>query len=273
VARSRRRRQHTVGLLPRLGRSILSAGRWVIHHPQPLILCVLLAIASWALWSYTQRAEAFRVTQIQLPPQSSLRVPESLIGQNLWDVDIDALAADFAKQQPALKTVRVVRQLPNVLRIETIPRVAIAQVRLDLPAALAAQAGRWYPVDGDGFVLQESSDETTAHLIRLEGLAGSAIKVGRENTNERLRLALRVLEKLRHTPAALARRLTHINVTNPQEIRLVIDGETEVHCGSEEELDAHVHRLVSTLKVIGKQQLSVRYIDVRFREPVISPRT
>ena len=263
MARSRRRRQHPVGLLPRLGRSILSAGRWVARHPQPLILCALLAIASWALWSYTQRAEAFRVTQIQLPPQSSLRVPASLIGQNLWDVDIEALAADLAKQQPSLKTVRVVRQLPNALRIETVPRMPVAQVRLD----------RWYPVDRDGFVLSEPSDETTAHLIHLEGLAGAAIKVGRDNANERLGLALRVLEKLRHAPAPLARRLTSINVTNPQEIRLVLDGETEVHCGSEEELDAHVHRLVSTLKVIGKQQLSVRYIDVRFREPVISPRT
>lgn len=263
MARSRRRRQRTVGLLPRLGRSIISAGRWVIRHPQPLILCALLAIASWALWSYTQRAEAFRVTQIQLPPRSSLRVPESLMGQNLWDVDLEAVAADLAKQQPSFKTIRIVRQLPNTLRIETVPRLPIAQVRLD----------RWYPVDGDGFVFQQSSDETTNHLIRLEGLTGSAIKVGRENTNERLRLALRVLDKLRHAPTSLARRLTHINVTNPQEIRLVIDGETEVHCGSEEELDAYVHRLVSTLKVIGKQQLSVRYIDVRFREPVISPRT
>jgi cell division septal protein FtsQ len=208
---------------------------------------------------------------VYLPPQSSLQLRQPLIGANLWDLDIRALADDLKKQQPWLKEIRVVRQLPNAIRIEPIPRVPIAQVRIDL----SAQAGRWYPVDRDGFILPESNADPADRLIRLVGFerTGGALRAGRENTDERLKLALRVLEALRRAPSLIPRRLTEINVGNPQQIRFLIDGETEVRCGSEAELGAQLERLQAALKAVAKQPLDVRYIDVRFQEPVIGPRT
>ncbi len=242
----------------------------------------------WGLWNYGQHAEPFRITHVYLPPQSSLTLRESLIGENLWTLDIRTLADELARQQPWLKEVRVVRQLPNAIRIDAIPRQPIAQVRLD----------RWYPVDREGFILSQASAEPLPQLIRVEGFErdGTALKVGKENTDERLQLALRVLAKLRRAPPAISRRLLAVNVADPHQIRFLLtlssttvltpitmqpgepqamsgDGATEVRCGSEDELDTNLQRLGAALKAVTRQSLGVRYIDVRFQEPVVGPRT
>lgn len=257
-------RRRVLGLLPRLGHTLSASAGWLVRHPQPVLLLGGLALASWSLANYAQQAQAFRVSQVSLPLQSSLRVPPSLIGQSLWAVDLRAVAEELHRQQPSFKEVRVIRQLPNTLRIDAIPRLPVAQVRLD----------RWYPVDGEGFVLSQPSIEPDERLIRITGLdrAGASLSVGRENTAEPLRLALRVLQTLRRAPMLTSRRISELNVSNSQQIRFVIDGETEIRCGSEAELQAHLERLRAALKAMVRQPMSAQYIDVRFQEPVIAPR-
>ena len=271
-----KRRRRFVGIIPRVVGGVGTAARWTLGHPQTLIAAAFVAITLWALWSYTQRSEAFRIAHVSLPAHSSLRLRAPLIGQNLWGLDIHVLADELKRQQPWLKEVRVIRQLPNTIRIDPIPRVPVAQLRI----------GPWYPVDREGFILPEAAAEPAERLIRLVGFerAGSALRAGRENTDERLKLALRILGVLQRSPTVAARRLTEINVADPQQIRFLITlssvpsggafgGETEVRCGSEAEFEAHLKQLQAALKVIAKQQLAVDYIDVRFHEPVVGPRT
>jgi len=75
------------------------------------------------------------------------------------------------------------------------------------------------------------------------------------------------------TAGPLSQRLTAVDVTDLQQLRLTLDGETEVRCGAEAELGVQLERLRATLKIIAKQPMTVRYIDVRFKEPVIRPKT
>ena len=49
--------------------------------------------------------------------------------------------------------------------------------------------------------------------------------------------------------------------------------EVEVRCGAEADLATHLDRLQAVLKVIRRRSLAVRYIDLRFQEPVIGPRS
>ena len=260
----RSRRRSAAGIIPRVARALWRGGRWIFRHPQPLVLAALVASGGWLLWRYVQRAEAFRIARIVLPPQSSLKMPPSLLGENLLTVDLGLLAQELKRQQPSLKDIRVTRQLPNVLQVTFVPRMPVAQVRLD----------RWYPVDRQGFVLAEASDEPAERLTQFVGFERATIPLrpGKDNADERLQLALRVLATLRRTQAPLARRLTQINVADPQGIRFLLDGQTEIRCGSEAELGAGLERLRASLNVIGRQPFEVGYIDVRFQEPVIGPR-
>lgn len=274
----RKRRRRTAGLLPFLGQRLWALGRRVAQRPQLLILCSLLSMALWALSGYAQRADAFRITQVSFPPGPSLTLREPIIGTNLWGLDIHALADQLKQQQPWLRDVRVVRQLPSAIQIEAIPRTLVAQVRLD----------RWYPVDQGGFILPQGSAEPAPHRVRLTGFerVGAALRVGKDNTDERLRLALRIVQKWRRTPSPLSQHLVEINVADPQQIRFVINvstlhpavpgsgqagGDIEVRCGSESELDTHLKRLQAALKAVTRSPFAVKYIDVRFKEPVIGP--
>ena len=237
-----------------------------------MLLIVGACLAAWALWRYAQRADAFRIERVVFPADSALRLRAPIVGQNLWALDVRALADDLKQQQPRLKEVRVVRDMPNAVRIDAVPRVPIAQVRLDLSAS--AQAGRWHPVDREGFILPDGRAEAADGLVRLSGFDyADGLRVGKGRAGERLALALRVLDVLRREAPAIARRVSEINVAEAQQLRFTLDGKTEVRCGSEAELDMHLARLRAALKVVARQSLDARYIDVRFQEPVIGPRT
>ena len=254
-----------MGLLPRLGRGAVALGWWIIRHPQPVLAAVLLVVAGWGVMRYVRRAEAFRITRVVLPSGSSLELHEPVVGQNLWALDIRALAQSLHGQQPWLKGVRVVRELPQTIRIDAIERRPVAQIHVR----------RWHPVDAEGFILPQGSPEPFAQLTRVTGLKPSRdpLEVGEVNTIPRLAVALRVLDVLQRHPALASRRVTEVNVDVPQQLKFVVDGVTEVRCGSEEALDGQLDRLRRALKVIAKQGMDVRYVDVRFKEPVIGPRT
>lgn len=263
------------GLVPLLIQRLKALGRWLLHHPHPFLLAVVLAAALWAVATYAQRTEAFRISTVQLPPDASFELREPLIGRNLWAVDLRDVAEELRRQQPWLKEVRVVRQLPDTLQINAVPRQPVAQVRLDLG---------WYPVDREGFILPGGNREPASGLVRLVGCQPSAgaLRVGAGNTNDRLQLGLRVLAALQRTPTLIARRVTELDVANPQQIRFLLDlsaltppsisdgaQEVEVRCGAEADLATHLERLQTVLKIIRKQSLRVHYIDLRFQEPVI----
>ncbi len=259
---ARKRRQRIIGIVPRVGRALAAGARSAIRHPQSLILSGVLLMAGWALWDHARRTDAFRIAQVLMPPDSSLKLQEPILNTNLWDLDIQALAAELKRQQPWLKEVRVVRQLPNAVQVEAIPRIPVAQVRLT----------RWHSVDQEGFLLPPGSAAASDDLVRFSG-TGPALSVGKANTDERLLLALQILQKLRRSRVLGSRWLTEINVADPQQIRFIVDGELEVRCGSEDELDAHLARLRASLRAVSQQSMPVRYIDLRFKEPVVGPRT
>lgn len=259
-----RRRRRIVGLLPRLVRGLWLGGRWLTRHPQLLVVPVSLVLAGWTVWRAVNHLEAFRITRIQAVA-SSLKLPDSLIGANIWQVDIHTLAEQLHRQQPWLKEVRVIRDLPDGLRVETVERIPIAQVHL----------AQWHPVDLDGYILPQGQPRPAGGLVRFVGIDSpqEPLRAGQANASERLQLALRVVGLTRRSRVLAARPLTVVDVSDPRQISFIVDDTTEVRCGSEQELTDQLSRLGAALERIRRQQLDVRYIDVRFPEPVISPRT
>ena len=258
-----RRARSTRGVIPWAAQRLAAPARWLWRHPRPVVGAAAIVAACWLLWGYAQRAEAFKVTQVVVPVTLGVRVPESVIGQNLWTVDVRALAASLSRSEPTLKRVRVVRRPPNTIQIEAIPRRPVAQVRVR----------SWYPVDAEGFVLAEGTSEAAPDLVRIIGTerGGNVLRPGELNRHDRLDLALRVLPVLRRSPSLVSRRVTELNVGDLAQLRFVLENGLEVRCGTEGELAEHLRRLQAAFGVIARQRLDVRYIDVRFDEPVLGP--
>ena len=260
------RRRGIPGAIPRLGRALLRGARWVLRHPQPLVACGLMAAGMLAMWGFATRSEAFRISDVQLSAHSTLKVPTaSLIGRNLWAVDLTALASSLHAQQPFLEHVRVTRLVPNTLQIEVVERAPVAQVHL----------GGWHSVDREGFILPQARPAPSEKLVILKGAESptAPLKAGRENTGERLLHALRLVERLTHSPVLTGHRVTQLDVADPKQLVFVIDEEVEIRCGSEEELSTHLARLRAVLQRVSHHPLDIRYIDLRFKDPVIGPRT
>ena len=262
---ARRRARRVQGFLPRLLAGLGRQAAWFVRHPQPLIMLAVLAAALLGLWRVVIQSEAFRITTIRLPSDSTLEAPSSLIGHNLWTVDLEAAARELQAQQPRLKHVRVIRDLPNTLRVEVVERAPVAQLRL----------GQWYAVAADGFLLPGASVKPLAGLPVLKGLQTSrgSFKAGRENTDGRLRAALQIVSRLQRAPVLEGHQLTAVDVGDARQLTFVIDDGTEIRCGSPEALASHLERLGPVLQMVARQQIAIRYIDLRFNDPVIGPST
>ncbi len=262
---ARRRARRVKGLLPRLLAGLWRGVVWFVRHPQPLVVLAVLAAALLGVWRVVTQSEAFRITTIQLPSDSTLEAPHSLIGHNLWTVDLAAVARELQAQQPRLKHVRVIRDLPNTLRVEVAERMPVAQLRL----------GQWYAVAADGFILPGASAKPLAGLPVLKGLQTpkGSFKAGRENTDGHLRAALQIVSRLQRAPVLEGHQLATVDVGDARQLTFVIDDGTEIRCGSPAELAAHLERLGPVLQMVARQQLAIRYIDLRFNDPVIGPST
>ena len=263
--RMRQRRQPGIGLIPWLWKKISGFVVWVWRHPQPVLIPLVVSAIAWGMCDFTQRSDAFRVTEVRLPADPPFKLREPLLGRNIWSLDLPSVAADLRDQQPWLKEVRVVRRLPNVVEVQTQIRQPVAQVKLE----------KWYPVDADGVFLPVPVSDTDLTLPKFFGVRNSktSAKPGIPSADEALQLALRVMRSVQSSSALASRHLEAVDVSDPMGIRLMLDGETEVRCGAEEELASHLDRLKTALKTVDHEEMSVRYIDVRFQDPVVAPRT
>jgi len=240
--------------------------RWAVRHPRGLIALGMVLACGWTAWQLITKSEAFRITDVRIPAESHLSVPVSSVkGRNLWTVNLKALEADLKAQRPHLKRVRVIRLLPGTLQLEVVERVPVAQLFL----------GGWHPVDAGGYILPQASSAPVEQLVLLKGIDSSTqpLKVGQANANERLSRALQIAEQLRRSPLLAGHRLTTVDVADPAQLTFVIDEDVEIRCGDDTQLASHLRRLRAVLQQVAKHGLEVRYIDLRFPDPVIGPRT
>ena len=260
------RRRKLRGIIPALVAACGRVLRWLLVHPQWLLALGLVAGGGWGLCRFVSRSEAFRVREVRVPPKSLLKVPAaSLLGRNIWAVDLEALARDVKAQQPHLKRVRVIRLLPQTIQIETLERTPVAQVLLR----------GWHPVDRDGYILPASAAVPANQLVIVKGVENpkAPLAPGKLNSSERLQRALQLIEQLRASPWLAGHRLTVVDVADPQQVNFVIDQDVEIRCGSQAQLTQDLKRLRTVLQQLAKHGLGVRYIDLRFQDPVIGPRS
>lgn len=253
------------GAIPGLMAASWRGLRWLFAHPQWLLTVVLLAGIAWGAWRVITSSDAFRVTEVTLPPKSGLKVAKSsLIGRNIWDVDLGRMARELHAQQPHLKQLRVVRVLPQVLQVEAVERQPVAQVLLR----------SWHPVDREGYLLPSSGTMPAEHLVILRGVEDpkAPLASGKPNTGERLQRALKLIDQLRGSSWLAGHRLSVVDAADPQQVTFVLDDGMEVRCGSHAHLTQDLKRLRTVLQQVAKHDMNVRYIDLRFQDPVIGPK-
>ncbi len=246
---------------------------WWLTRPALWMLVMVGGAATGGGWYVLSRTEAFRLEQIETPPDIDFAIPNGLIGRNIWAVDLRQFAEQLKAQRPHLKRIRVIRRLPDTLVIEVLARFPVAQVQLS--------AGTWHAVDREGYVLPSLGRTPASHLTILKGVRPERIKAGRApasaltgvvKAEEDLRRGARLVESLQRAPELIGHRLTSLDVGDAEDMTVVLDETREVRFGREDQLPKQLARLRTALALLHDQSIDARYIDVRFEEPVVGQR-
>ncbi len=242
-----------------------SSTAWWARLVVPLVSGgVVIAAALLGVRQFILGSGYFVVRQVQA--SNRLRVPlaRSLLGQNLWRVNLPAVQRSTALANPAFKGVRVWRAWPQRIVVEAWPRTPVAQIR----------TSQYYLVDEEGFLLPQGAPSPMAQLPIVDGIEMPGVRLvpGQVNTAERLKVALAALRAWRAAPDMRAHRLLRLDVANPSQVTLYLDDGLEARLGPLADWPRRLPQLRRTLETLAQKQLAPAYIDLRFGEdPIIGP--
>jgi len=240
---------------------------WAAHWKLLARLCGSLVFFGGGAYLVTHRvahAEVLHVSRIEvrgnerLPTADVLALLDGLRGQHVLAIDLERwrrrVLTSAWVEHAAVR--RVLPATVEVLVEERRP-MAIARVRADL-----------YLVDPLGRVIDEYGPKyAELNLPIVDGLATKPVTGSPLLDETRAVLASRLIEALRPLEA-LYRRVSQIDVSNPRDAVVLLDGDTaRLHLGDErfaERLEAYV----DLAPALREQVQEIDYVDLRFESRV-----
>ena len=186
-------------------------------------------------------------------------------GKNIFLIDLSSLSEGIQSSVPDVHRIRLLRQFPDTVLVDYVKRIPVARVIL---------GGDAFLIDEDMVVLPlppEQEDDAT--LMRIRGLDArySVLKPGKPLQDKSLAAALSLLKVIQqtaelkefepHTMSVADKNMISFYVRNDVEIRVGWDGQEE-----------KLRILALLLRQSGMQLDTIRYIDLRFKEPIIKRR-
>ncbi|MBI4352729.1 MAG: FtsQ-type POTRA domain-containing protein [Candidatus Omnitrophica bacterium] len=229
------------------------------------VLGVLLgSVAAYAVNSPTFELQEARVLNVgTLTPEQAFRFCELKRGENLIALDLGNVQQVIKRKHPEFKEVRVRRVLPS--RIEVV-------VKRRTPAVQIAFS-RYIQVDKDLVILPGSSAVPFKNLTIIEGtpVPRGGLYVGARLTDPGTSRALKLADLVRRSGLLRKHLLTKVDMTDPKNLSLIVDGAVEIRLGSSHFIE-RLKLLDQTLKTLELDQTKIAYIDLRFDDVVIGSR-
>lgn len=235
-----------------------------------IILIVLIGIFTLrAVSRNLKNAPFFKITDIIMKENNSLDL-SYLKGRNIFSVDLNKEAKRLALNLINYKKIRIIRVLPDRLFVDFVKRKAFAYVKLY----------RYFCVDDDGLLFDEPLEAFDPNLAVILGLDTKIFgpKTGTLYNNSELLLALNILKEFKKNKALGGYQIKTIDVTTPVNAAIFlslnqapgsIDRPTlEVKIGQNNFVDK-INILSSLLAQTNNERNNIKYIDLRFKEPVI----
>lgn len=181
-------------------------------------------------------------------------------GMNIFKVDLQKIKRMIASDMPEVKKVEVHRKMPDTLAVDIFSRN---------PAAVIDSSGG-IVVDRDGVVLAVGTERED--LIRIRGLNFILNVPGRgEKIRSRaLTKAMILISGIDRRLRGYRDRIAFIDISDENNIIIGVDG-VPVKMGEGD----YVTKLDTLRSMMRDPQLDfneIRYIDLRFTDPVISPK-
>jgi cell division septal protein FtsQ len=250
-------------------------------RPAIVIIIVLAALFLLArfIGQVFMNSVYFKIKEIKVS-QSNVMDLSYLEGQNIFGIDLKRESRYISELHPHYRQIRMVRILPDCLYVHFIARKPVALVKLY----------RYFYVD-DEFALFDAPVQIEANDIPL--ILGLETKIfgprpGTRYNIKELRLALDIINQVKRNRILKGHRIRRIDMINPASasIFLVVPPKTQESSGTkfiageslleaklgEDNIRDRIEILAGLFAQVKNDIYNIKYIDVRFKEPVIKLR-
>ena len=240
-----------------------------------IIFLALLFIISY-IYRIMSTSDYFRVTDIvtKVPNVVDLSY---LKGRNIFSIDLRKEADYILDYCPDFSKVRLAKVLPNRIFVDFIKRKPVAFVRLY----------KYYFVDENAVFFYSSSEPQDLELPIIAGLETKvfAVKPGKKYNVRELALALNIIKEAKSNKILKDYKIKKIDVANPSNTlvfitlpsnpadysngkRVLAPEYLEVRIG-EDDIKNRIIFLGGVVAQANKNLSNIKYIDLRFKEPVV----
>jgi cell division septal protein FtsQ len=227
-----------------------------------LLLCLVLAIALYfilrCLSGFLQSREYFKVKYIQ---SNDASVDLSYLkGRNIFLLDLEKQAKLLRATYPAYKSVRLTRYPPNGIIAKFQRRQPLAYIKLS----------RYLLVGDDAVLFDAVLKGPEAELPVIFGLETKMLgaKPGMRYNIRELNLALELIREFNNAGELKNFKINRINVLAAANMSFFLPNNVEIKIG-DSDISARVKLLAPLLNHVGQGYVNIKYIDLRFKEPVI----
>lgn len=242
-----------------------------------LIILLAMCFIVGYIWKVSKTADYFKVREV-ICRDSEAADLSYLKGRNIFSLDLKKEAGYILESYPDYSKINIVRVLPGRLFVDFIRRNPVALVKLY----------KYFALDGDGVLFHASAEPQESGLPVILGLETKIFgpKQGKKYDIKETALALgiikgvkrnRVLKNYKINKIDVANRLnTSVFITLAQPPLTYLKGQPVITPESLLEIRLGADDIEEKIVILGgifsqgKFDLNnVKYIDLRFREPVI----
>lgn len=234
-----------------------------------VVLFVLAGITAYSL-KRLYASDYFKVKNVTVRGGSAQEF-SYLTGRNIFSIDLEYEAARMLELCPGCTRIDMVRLLPDRIFVDFIKRKAVALVRLY----------RYFASDEGGTLFYETAPPEESSLPVIHGLERKIFgpKPGKRYNVRELSLALNIIKEANKNAALKNYKIGKIDVANINNTTifisfpanpktLIVPESLEVKFGGDNVKDKI--SILARLIIAGRDDIAnVKYIDLRFKEPVI----
>ena len=242
--------------------------RKTFFYSLPYILSMTaLGVLFGGVVAYAVNSTTFQLTEVKilnigtLTSEQSFQFSELQRGENLIQLDLVGVQQVIKRKHPEFKEVKVRRVLPNRVEILLKRRTPVAQVAY----------ARFVQVDKDLVVLPNSSPTPFRNLPVIEGapLPRGGLAVGAAIEDAGTKRALWLMDIVKRKNILRKHTLTKVDIADVRNTSFIVDNAIEIRIGN----GHFIERLKILDQILKTQPLDparMRYIDLRFDDPVVS---
>jgi cell division protein FtsQ len=189
-----------------------------------------------------------------------MRSLKQLKGRNIFKINIKDLEHQIGSKYPQISQLRVERELPDRIKI-------LAKKRE--PAAEVAVGGKFLIIDKEGVSLNYAPQALPLPIVMGAAIDHRKVVLGAPVGNKELRLALFILNEFKVRPRLAKLNVVNVDTSNLSKIDLTLSSNAHIIIDQEQML-AKIDMLEMLLNQNRIDFNRVKYIDIRFKEPVIA---